>query len=406
MESIEAGSLSDIRQSSPERPSVWGNAPFERPEARSPDMPPPRLFSRDKAAAPREIEPTRPTTAQIYLSYTTPSQNLLYDSYEMASYPSGFTAERPSSTSHVTNLEAIREAAADHETPPQRTGSMALQDLSASHPNVHSSSSTSDPINLALLSSNPAEPRPTTARSLASRTTAMPETLEYEIPPRRELPFGRPESRSSGSGQPRFRPSTSALTLPPLPKPTPARDGSISPIRPKTASPTKNAVTSRPTTVSPLKRSLAAQEDQPSPTRAAPPSARVGSPDPPPRKTSRMDELLYGRKPLAERSTNVRVPRLNSLADAPHETVSPPATAQRSPMRANAGDDHTVGAYTALRSPTRHPQEVSLQEYAGQSREDRQAALDEFMIENLENPGFTKLCEDVENCWRRIVLGL
>lgn len=52
------------------------------------------------------------------------------------------------------------------------------------------------------------------------------------------------------------------------------------------------------------------------------------------------------------------------------------------------------------------PREVSLEEYATQSLQDRQAALDEFMVENLENPAFTKLCEDVENCWRRMALGL
>jgi hypothetical protein len=49
---------------------------------------------------------------------------------------------------------------------------------------------------------------------------------------------------------------------------------------------------------------------------------------------------------------------------------------------------------------------ASLEVYAAQSQEDRAAAMDDFVMANLENPAFTKLCEDVENCWRRFALGL
>ena len=130
-----------------------------------------------------------------------------------------------------------------------------------------------------------------------------------------------------------------------------------------------------------------------------------------------MDELLARKKPLAERSTNSGVPRLSSLVDAPHEIVSPSGTAMApeksaadhlsaSPRkRAAHENDFTVGAYAAIRSPTRHPEEVSLEEYAAQSQEDRVAAINEFFVSNLENPSFVKLCEDVGNCWRRVGLG-
>jgi len=51
--------------------------------------------------------------------------------------------------------------------------------------------------------------------------------------------------------------------------------------------------------------------------------------------------------------------------------------------------------------------EVSIGEYAVQSRQDREEALEQFMMEHLEDPAFATLCEDVENCWRlRVVLGL
>jgi hypothetical protein len=47
-----------------------------------------------------------------------------------------------------------------------------------------------------------------------------------------------------------------------------------------------------------------------------------------------------------------------------------------------------------------------LANYASQSREDRQAVLDEFMVSKLEDPNFAVLCEDLDSCWRRIALGL
>lgn len=47
-----------------------------------------------------------------------------------------------------------------------------------------------------------------------------------------------------------------------------------------------------------------------------------------------------------------------------------------------------------------------LSQYAAQSEEDRQAILDEFMLSKLNDPTFVTLCKDIENCWRRIALGL
>jgi hypothetical protein len=51
-------------------------------------------------------------------------------------------------------------------------------------------------------------------------------------------------------------------------------------------------------------------------------------------------------------------------------------------------------------------EQQSLSSYAAQNVIDRRAILDEFMVAHLKDPAFATLCEDVENCWRRIALGL
>lgn len=379
------------------------------------DMPPPSFLTRDESTAPREAVPSRPSTAQVYRSYTTPSQAAVFDPHEVPRTATDPTYERPSSTSRVAAMEAIREAVeAEASSPPRSATHMPPPSLRSSNSNEHWTSGTLEPAAVGALSSDPAEPRPQIARPSTSATITLPETFDFELPPRRELPFKRPDSRRSGSGQSSSRPGSSALTMPPLPKPKLVTEGSGSPVRADSLSPMKEI---RPGTASPLKRSFNAVEDEvarpqttmatvrtPSPAKQMRISERPTSPEPTARKPARMEELLYGRKPLGDRSTNSRVPRTNSLADAPHEEIGPPPSPPKSTQLANR--DPTVNAYAALRAQSHGPREVALEEYATQSLQDRQSALDEFMVENLENPAFTKLCEDVENCWRRMALGL
>lgn len=44
--------------------------------------------------------------------------------------------------------------------------------------------------------------------------------------------------------------------------------------------------------------------------------------------------------------------------------------------------------------------------YVDGSEDQRQAILNDFICENLENPEFLQLCEDTEKAWRRIGLGM
>lgn len=132
---------------------------------------------------------------------------------------------------------------------------------------------------------------------------------------------------------------------------------------------------------------------------------------------SPMNNLLYGPKPLAERSNNAGMPRATSYTDAPHELESPPQSAHQpsnpaglptsGSLVASSAKDNALGPVSMAVSPAEGSlTELSLEEYAAQNKSDREETLAQFMIENLENPAFTTLCEDVENCWQRIALGL
>ncbi|CAD0115363.1 unnamed protein product [Aureobasidium uvarum] len=46
----------------------------------------------------------------------------------------------------------------------------------------------------------------------------------------------------------------------------------------------------------------------------------------------------------------------------------------------------------------------ALRQYAEQSNETRAKAIEQFILANLEDDAFLKLCVDVEACWQRQVL--
>lgn len=62
--------------------------------------------------------------------------------------------------------------------------------------------------------------------------------------------------------------------------------------------------------------------------------------------------------------------------------------------------------YAAVAAGSDDCEHSSLSAYAAQGHDNRLAVLDEFMVQHLNDPAFTTLCADVENCWRRIALGL
>ncbi|KAK4580119.1 hypothetical protein LTR86_000322 [Recurvomyces mirabilis] len=371
----------------------------------SQDMGPPRYFSRDEVAAPREAVPERPSTAQIYRSFTTPSQQTLIEPQEILRRPSDAAGERPSSTSHISHLAAIREAVEEAASPPATAPNMPRMDMATSMANVDWSSGIPEPATLNSVRSETVGALSSSARPSTAATTLPPE--HYELPPPRILPFKRPSSKSSSTGSKTAKSTKPAMVMSRLPASTAVDRAARTPEL--TAPPPfqKKAGSSRPATSSPLKRSLNAISDDSiahtsSPTKKPRTSHATTPSDQILRKPSGMQQLLNNHKSLSSSNpTTTTLPRLNSLADAPHEIDENPPhpspkvrTAQTIPLNAPA-------------TATEHDNpETSLEEYATQSLPDRQAALEDFMMRNLENPAFTKLCEDVENCWRRIALGL
>lgn len=300
------------------------------------------------------------------------------------------------------------------------------------------------------MTSSPARPATTSLyQPSAPASLRLPDTLEHEMPPRRELPFKRPGSRSSAGS----RPSTSAKSAI---HSTTGADNSEPTVASSTLSPAKNTSTHRPATASPLKRPIApsyleptkkalAVEMRPQTQKSLFPSASstlkptsASTNDGTFRRPSDLGELLRNSKPLAERSPNSnRVTRMDSTADAQYELETPPGTSSSlnkakahavvfsSPSRIDGRiatspskpDNYTVSGhstkstdpFTRASSVVQGPvdgADTALADYASQSREDRQAVLDEFMVSKLEDPNFAVLCEDLDSCWRRIALGL
>lgn len=83
--------------------------------------------------------------------------------------------------------------------------------------------------------------------------------------------------------------------------------------------------------------------------------------------------------------------------DAPHE-IEEPLESSVVPQHAELPVVRSSGQPRS--------QEISLATYEAQCVQDRQAALDQFMMDVLDDPKFETLCADVENCWRRSILGL
>ena len=299
------------------------------------------------------------------------------------------------------------------------------------------------------LMSSPARPVTTSLyQPSVPASLRLPDTLEHEMPPRRELPFKRPGSHQSASS----RPSTSANSAS---HSTKGADSSEHTVASSGLSLARNASTHRPATASPLKRAIAPSHLEPtkkafvigmrpqtqgssfpsasSPVKPAPVSSNGSH-----RRPSDLGELLRISKPIMERSpNNNRVTRMDSTADAQYELETPPGTSSSlcktnshivkssSPSKIDGHvttspsrpDSHTVPgpssdssdplarASSVLQGPV-NGADSALADYASQSREDRHAVLDEFMVSKLEDPNFAVLCEDLDSCWRRIALGL
>ena len=207
--------------------------------------------------------------------------------------------------------------------------------------------------------SSPARPATTSLyQPSAPASLRLPETLEHEMPPRRELPFKRPGSHQSASS----RPCTSANSAS---HSTAGADSSEPTVASSALSSARNASTHRSATASPLKGNIA---------------------------PSHLEPVKQGL------AIEMRPQTQGSLVPSVSSPLKPTAVSTKATDTVARASSVVQGQVDGVDS--------ALADYAAQSREDRQAVLDEFMVSKLEDPNFAVLCEDLDSCWRRIALGL
>nr|OQO27801.1 hypothetical protein B0A51_04614 [Rachicladosporium sp. CCFEE 5018] len=253
-------------------------------------------------------------------------------------------------------------AALTNYTVPSPSGHLPLSEVHYTHTPATSLHVPPASHSLGLLPSPVSEPNAPT------HILHLPDTLEHELPPRRELPFKRPRSQQTNSSRP-------GTAVPPTK--------------------TNFGATARPSTANPLKR-LHEQEDVcarpatsmmhnalpisavPAPINRGTTGSSTVAQQPMARRPSNIGELVRNRLPLAESSGN-KMMRVSSLIDAPHEIGTPPTS---SPSK--AGYDPSARLMATVQAPG----DRTLHEYAAQSSEDRKAAMDEFIVSRLEDGNF------------------
>ena len=415
---LEAGSLSTNRPSGPTRPMTQHSSMYEPHSASQMAMPPPRLFTRDEATTPRAIEPSRPTTAQIFRHHTTSALNSQYDFPDPLEYQSDAAREPRASASNMADLQSMRQAVDEYESPAPTTSIDAQHPQDVQSPTSHAAQSTYF-TNPEFEPSATAEPRPATAVIPSSFVDAASSTSSHEARPYTSVPLKRSSVAAATVDRTGSRPTSSSLTLPELPRPKSVRSG-LPPTRSNATSFKYNVPASRPMTASASRSQMEASSDSSPPAAYLSREHQESQLGTSPTRTSLPDSTYAAqykdvsagsldtrKNAMLKGSTNSRVSRLDSLADAPHEVVSPPVSPPKHVTNTAASKSTLSGiAPNARALQAAQEERMDLDEYASQSPADRQAAMDEFIVANLENPAFTKLCEDVENCWRRIALGL
>jgi hypothetical protein len=228
-----------------------------------------------------------------------------------------------------------------------------------------------------------------------------PTTADTMLPPRRKLPFQRsssPMSPGREDTQPLSRPSTSLMGPPPLPsRVVGLRPGSGRTISQEMELPTlpKPTVIMSPEIQLP-RTPMQGQGTQLQAGFASPDEKVVSQPALSASPASSPSSLKRGSSaafPTPQPSSNLTQNSRQLLSRS--SPVSPPTSD-------SAGHDPSIPTVTPFLGPA---DSGSLTGYSKQSDEARRAALNEFIFQNLENPEFITLVEDMETCWAKIALG-
>lgn len=249
---------------------------------------------------------------------------------------------------------------------------------------------------------------------------------DFRIPPKRELPFLKERENSKNR-------RASANKLPELPKPRNATTLSVPTKSPAAGAPMKVAkrvaerntrkkspIQEKPQAVLPNASNhtgtlpvVPEEEPQLASKSVSAPDVSSGASGLPStavskkRPVSKMDQSLpQAKRPkMVDRSTQTQTlsgrdhtAPLRALSDNTGNTTPVPPTASVLDQI-----DDFVRANRSRSAPV-DIQETS--QYANASEEERQAMLNDWICQNIENEDFLKLCKDTEHAWRRIGLGM
>ncbi|KAF4541285.1 uncharacterized protein LTHEOB_8681 [Lasiodiplodia theobromae] len=288
--------------------------------------------------------------------------------------------------SGVKMFTKYRPSSATLDFPPSQSATMGASDYPSSPPGMRR-------LVLQNSSHDREDVRPSTAPA-----TELGSGLMDMLPPRRELPFSRPDSRdsgnfgSSGSGLmgsqiSNSRPSSSnrpsTANLPPLKPPTYAS-------RSTTAKHKTQLTTEMPSIFASQSSSSHYFSANPAPSSDTIgwESSKTLRPGSSASKQSLID--IVGSNEL---SHSHRQPFSSSKETAAHETG-----------QLSRGYDEDLT--DLVRNATQSDASKRLQSYAAQPWNAREDLLSEFFVSCIEDDAFITLCQDVNANWRRIGLGL
>jgi hypothetical protein len=235
-----------------------------------------------------------------------------------------------------------------------------------------------------------------TARPNSAMLYSGPDTSELVIPPRRELPFGRSTSilASREESPPRSAGSTGAMGPPPVPSPPRSARRSPSSIRaigeapdmPPLPQPTFIGGTERPTTDGSSPGRLSSRGSDRS-VLAQP--TIMGEPA----SSSPLPSCTASMRGLGDLGGTAQHSRQSQSQDY---LPTPPASEATYQDRIISELCKTVAVNV----------NEGLAAYAVQSDEGRKTALNDFMMQHIDDENFLTLVQDVSTCWSRIGLGL
>ncbi|TQS36672.1 hypothetical protein Golomagni_02869 [Golovinomyces magnicellulatus] len=259
----------------------------------------------------------------------------------------------------------------------------------------------------------------------SSSLTQREDDQNIWIPPKRKLPFLRPQDRIKAS-------SESVKDLPPLPKPTPVTKatGRLSSLKNAEKKETERKKRPQKTVRKKSKRvklpikTIPSKESESKTNEDGNSSATIT-----PQESSDKPDQLKIKSKANRRITSIRhTPIKKSIKMVNQGTQTLDCTQQNntSSQRDNATNgnetehlidrqtpepcsDHIVKAIEKsiiCRDQTSHRELCDRAGYAEASDEIRHSLIQDFICESLENEDFLKLCKDVEFSWQRICLGM